>query len=278
MLDPIWKNFGYGKLWPVVVSDYRQWRSAPCQSLSLVALGSSSVIINSGAQLLVSDYQQWCSAPRQWLSTVVLGSSSVIINSGARLLVSDYQQWRSAPRQWLSTVALGSSSVIINSGARLLVSDYPRWRSAPRQWLSIVVLGSSSAIINSGAQLLVSDYQQWRLVPHQWLSVVALDHLAQFWQNTTGWLPVSYFYTQQHTFTDCLNHAVQNQPRSDLVLTDCVRIWPNRPGQEASWFATVIRPASGQHFWAAPDWASKLIPIGCETDQACLLGYWTLIT
>ena len=50
-----------------------------------------------------------------------------------------------------------------------------------------------------------------------------------------------------------LDHIVQNQPRSDLVLADCVRFWPNRSGPETNWCARITGPASGQHFWADPD-------------------------
>ena len=43
-------------------------------------------------------------------------------------------------------------------------------------------------------------------------------------------------------------------PRSDLVLADCVRFWPKWPGLEARWCARAVWPASGQRFWADPDW------------------------
>ena len=46
---------------------------------------------------------------------------------------------------------------------------------------------------------------------------------AQFWQNATGPLPVSYFQTWLHSSTDGPDQIVQNQPRSDLVLVDRVR-------------------------------------------------------
>ena len=49
------------------------------------------------------------------------------------------------------------------------------------------------------------------------------NHQAQFWQNTTGLLPVSLFQTQLHSSTDCPDDIVQNQLGSDLVLTDYIR-------------------------------------------------------
>ena len=46
---------------------------------------------------------------------------------------------------------------------------------------------------------------------------------------------------------------MQNQPGSDLVLADCVRVWRNGSGPEASHCARIIRPASGQCFPADTD-------------------------
>ena len=57
---------------------------------------------------------------------------------------------------------------------------------------------------------------------------------------------------------DVLDNTVQNQPRPNLVLADCVRFRPNRPSPEASQCARIIWPASGQCFPA-------------ELDLACLL-------
>ena len=45
----------------------------------------------------------------------------------------------------------------------------------------------------------------------------------------------------------------KTRPDSVLVLADCVRFWPNRPGPEASRCARMIRPASGQCFPPGPD-------------------------
>ena len=53
---------------------------------------------------------------------------------------------------------------------------------------------------------------------------------------------------------DILDNIVQNQPRSDLVLADCVRFWPNGSSPEASQYARIIRPTFGQ------------------SDLSCLLG------
>ena len=62
------------------------------------------------------------------------------------------------------------------------------------------------------------------------------------------------------TFRFCFVHPqtsriilCKNQPRSGLVLSDCVRFWPNGSGPEASRCARTIRPASGQCFPADPD-------------------------
>ena len=82
--------------------------------------------------------------------------------------------------------------------------------------------------------------------------LVCKNHRAWFWQNATGPLPVSHFQTQLRSSTDDADHIVQNQPRSDLVLA--VRFWPNGSGPEASRYAKIIGPASGQHFQANPDW------------------------
>ena len=45
-----------------------------------------------------------------------------------------------------------------------------------------------------------------------------------------------------------LDHTVQNQPGSDLVLADCVKFWSNGSGPEANWCARIIRLTSDQHF------------------------------
>ena len=75
-----------------------------------------------------------------------------------------------------------------------------------------------------------------------------------FWQDATGPLPVCHFQTRLQSSTDVPDHIVQNQPGSDLVLSDCVRFWPNGSGPEASRCAGIIRPASGQRLPADPDW------------------------
>ena len=50
-----------------------------------------------------------------------------------------------------------------------------------------------------------------------------------------------------------MDHTVQNQPGSDLVLADCVRFCPNGSGPEASRCSRIVRPASGQCFRADLD-------------------------
>ena len=74
-----------------------------------------------------------------------------------------------------------------------------------------------------------------------------------FWQNATGPWPFSHFQTWFYSATDILVNTVQNQPGSDLVLTDCVRFWPNGSSLEASRCARIIWPTSGQCFQADPD-------------------------
>ena len=74
---------------------------------------------------------------------------------------------------------------------------------------------------------------------------VCKNHRAQFWQNTNGPLPLSHFQTRLHSFTDGLDHTVQNQTGSDWVLADCAglirkqaslqnhraRFWPTLPSR-----------------------------------------------
>ena len=74
-----------------------------------------------------------------------------------------------------------------------------------------------------------------------------------FWQDADSRLLVSHFKTRFRSSTDILDNIVQNQPGSDIVLADCVRLWPNGSGPEASRCARIIRPASGQCFRAEPD-------------------------
>ena len=74
-----------------------------------------------------------------------------------------------------------------------------------------------------------------------------------FWQDTTDPLPVSHFQTRFRSSADVPDIIVQNQPGSDLVLADCVRVWPNGSGPEESQRARMIRPASVQCFPADPD-------------------------
>ena len=74
-----------------------------------------------------------------------------------------------------------------------------------------------------------------------------------FWQDATVPLPVSHFQTRFRSSTDIPDNIVPNQPGSDLVLADYVKVWPNGSGPEASRCARIIRPASGQCFRADPD-------------------------
>ena len=72
-------------------------------------------------------------------------------------------------------------------------------------------------------------------------------HWAWFWPNANGLIPI-FCFRLGCVLSISLDHTVQNQPRSDLVLADCIRFWPNRSGPEASWCTRIIGPASGQHF------------------------------
>ena len=63
-----------------------------------------------------------------------------------------------------------------------------------------------------------------------------------------------HFQTWLSSSTDISDNTVQNQPRSDLVLADCVSFWPNGSGPEAIRCARIIRPASSQCFPADLDW------------------------
>ena len=90
-----------------------------------------------------------------------------------------------------------------------------------------------------------------------------LDGLVRVWPNASGSKPVSessgpvsgrtqpsrYQFSHLQTLfrssTDVIDDTVQNHPRSDLVLADCVRFWPNGSGPEPSRCARIIRPASG---------------------------------
>ena len=65
-------------------------------------------------------------------------------------------------------------------------------------------------------------------------------------------LPVFHFQTRLQSSTDSSDHIVQKQHGSELVLADGVRFWPNGSGLEASRWARIIRPASGQCFPADP--------------------------
>ena len=83
-----------------------------------------------------------------------------------------------------------------------------------------------------------------------------------FWQDATNLLPVSHFQTWLHSSTDVPDHTVQNQPRSDLILAGCIRSLPNWSGPEASGCVRIIRPASGQPFWADdPDDVTQILHV-----------------
>ena len=80
------------------------------------------------------------------------------------------------------------------------------------------------------------------------------------WLNATGRLPASLFRTRVRSSTDGPDHIVQNQPGTDWVPADWVKIWPNGSGPECK-----NHPAQKAN-------VSEPIRIGCESDLACLLG------
>ena len=67
-----------------------------------------------------------------------------------------------------------------------------------------------------------------------------------FWQEASGPLPVFHCQTRLCSSTDVPNHIVQNRPGSDLVLTDCVRLWQMDLSREK----TVCKNHQ-VHFWPA---------------------------
>ena len=82
------------------------------------------------------------------------------------------------------------------------------------------------------------------------------------------------FQTLLRSATDGPDHIVQNQPGSDWVLADYVRFWPDGIGPEASQWAKIIWPASGQCFWANLD--QTQIGSGMLTDEASQCDVWFL--
>ena len=86
--------------------------------------------------------------------------------------------------------------------------------------------------------------------------------LTKLNQPTTSF-PLSELVAFCHR-VDSLDHIVQNQPGSDLVLADCVRFWLENLIQKQAGVqeSLGLLLASG----------SKLTQIGCKMDLACLLG------
>lgn len=84
--------------------------------------------------------------------------------------------------------------------------------------------------------------------------MVCKDHQACSSRLQLACYHFPHFQTQSRSSTDSLDHIVQNQPGSALVLADPVRFWPDISGPEASWGARISGPASDQDFIADPDW------------------------
>ena len=76
--------------------------------------------------------------------------------------------------------------------------------------------------------------------------------------------PVSHFQTLFRSSTGVPDNIVQNQPGSDLVLANCVRVWPNGSGPDACQCARISGLLTANAF--------QPIRTGCESDPACLLG------
>ena len=53
-----------------------------------------------------------------------------------------------------------------------------------------------------------------------------------FWQDATSPLPLVQFQTRLRSSADVPDNSIQKQPGADLVLADCVRLWPNGSGPE----------------------------------------------
>ena len=73
-----------------------------------------------------------------------------------------------------------------------------------------------------------------------------------FWQDATSPLPLVQFQNRLRSSADVPDNSIQKQPGADLVLADCVRLWPNGSGPDVSQCARIIRPASGQCFPTDP--------------------------
>ena len=77
----------------------------------------------------------------------------------------------------------------------------------------------------------------------------------------------SHFQTRLRSFTDVPDNIIPNQPRSDLVLAECARFWPNGSGPEA--IEVTVQESPGPPLGSV----SQPIRPGRELDLACLLGY-----
>ena len=83
---------------------------------------------------------------------------------------------------------------------------------------------------------------------------VCKNHWAQFvaecnWPATS--FPLSNSVTFFHGWPGLQR---ENQPRSDLVLADCIRLSPSGSGPEASWYAKMIQPIFDQYFRSDLAW------------------------
>ena len=76
---------------------------------------------------------------------------------------------------------------------------------------------------------------------------------SDFWQETTGPLPVSHFQTRLRSSTDVPDHNYSAKPaRVRFVVADCARFGPSGSGQQVSRCERTIGFASGQCFRADP--------------------------
>ena len=72
-------------------------------------------------------------------------------------------------------------------------------------------------------------------------------------------------FTWMHSCTDGPDHNVQNWPRSNLVLADCVRYGPNGSSSEEAGVQKSLVPLLANAF--------ELVWTGCESVPACLMVY-----
>ena len=105
--------------------------------------------------------------------------------------------------------------------------------------------------------------------------LVCWNHLARFLAERNR--PAGSFSLSDSVpfFRRRPDNIVQIQPGSNLVLVDCARFGPNGSGPEASQWAGIVRPASGQCFPADPDrirhvyWGNRNAALWFQSVEGC---------